>query len=247
MDVGDRNGRAIAGLLIMVGLMTGGWLLGAQIKSMKLIDRSVDVKGLSERIVKSDQADWALTFKTAGDELAGTFAQSEQNKNSVLQFLAAQGVKPAEITVGQISVSDRQTENGNGKGKRYILDQTVSVSSKDVDKLAAAGQKTSDLVKAGVVLGGNSNISYTFTGFAALKPDMITEALRNARASATRFAQDSGSKVGSIKSANQGVFSISAAAQSSADEESGVGGNGADTSIMKKVRVVATIEYYLVN
>src|SRR6185437_15998080 len=102
--------------------------------------------------------------------------------------------------------------SGNQTGPRYIVQQTVTVHSSDVDRIAKAGQKTAELVQAGIVVGGGygQGISYKFGGLNALKPDMITEATRNARAAADRFAADSGSKVGSIRSANQGVFSISA-------------------------------------
>jgi len=102
-------------------------------------------------------------------------------------------------------------------------------------------------VQAGIVVGDNNGqggIKYKFNGLNALKPDMITEATRNARASADRFAADSGSQVGSIRSANQGVFSISAVGGSDGD---GGGGGNADASIMKTVRVVATVDYYLVR
>jgi hypothetical protein len=80
---------------------------------------------------------------------------------------------------------------------------------------------------------------------------MITEATRNARASADRFAADSGSQVGSIRAANQGVFSISAAnagSETGPDEDGPQGIDAqADASLMKKVRVVATVDYYLVR
>jgi uncharacterized protein len=89
---------------------------------------------------------------------------------------------------------------------------------------------------------------YKFTALNSIKPDMITEATRNARAAADRFAADSGSKVGSIRQANQGVFSILPADQGSDAGEGGPGGYGgfaADTSLMKTVRVVTTVQYYL--
>ncbi len=240
----------LLGLCLLLGLVVGGWLLGAKIASIKLADRTVTVKGLVERTVKSDRAIWAITFKTPGDDLPSVFAHSEANKAAVLKFLSDQGISTSEVTTGQISVTDKQTNQyvQNG-GSRYILQQTVTVSTADVDKLAAAGAKTASLIQAGVVLADNSNIVYKFTGLNALKPDMITEATRNARASADRFAADSGSEVGVIRSANQGVFSISAdGATAASADESGEGGGGdaqADASIMKKVRVVSTIEYYL--
>jgi hypothetical protein len=100
------------------------------------------------------------------------------------------------------------------------------------------------LLQKGIVLTSNpgQGLIYKFSGLNSIKPDMITEATRNARAAADRFALDSGSKVGSIRQANQGVFSILAADQSS---ESGEGNFTADASLMKTVRVVTSVQYYL--
>jgi len=58
---------------------------------------------------------------------------------------------------------------------------------------------------------------------------------------------DSGSKVGSIRQANQGVFSILAAVPENGFREDGVGGSsaGSDSSLMKTVRVVTSVQYYL--
>jgi uncharacterized protein len=252
---GDLRPAGVLGALLMVGLALGGWLLGGQIKAMKLGDRYVTVKGLVERTVKSDTAIWPVSFKEAGNDLPQVFAKSEVDKQAVLKFFADQGVTPQEISVGQIQVTDKLANEygGNNTGPRYIVQQTVTVASGDVDKIAKAGQKTSDLVQAGIVVGGGfgQGIKYVFNGLNALKPDMITEATRNARASADRFAADSGSQVGSIRSANQGFFSISAADGSAGNAgggEAGEGGGGnADASIMKKVRVVATVDYYLLK
>lgn len=255
MEVEQFRGRVAQGALLMIGMIVGAWLLGSEIKAMKLADRYVTVKGLVERTVKSDRAVWAVTFKSAGDSLPAVFAKSETDKAAVIHFFARGGVTPGEITVGQINVTDKDTNeySGNERSPRYIVSQTVTVSSADVDKIARTGQRTADLVQAGVVLagatpGGNTGIVYQFTGLNALKPDMITEATRNARASADRFAADSGSQVGSIRSASQGVFSISANdGTSDAANDEGGGGSAADGSLYKKVRVVSTIDYYLLK
>jgi uncharacterized protein len=179
------------------------------------------------------------------------FAKSESDKAAVLKFFAEQGILPQDITVGQIQVTDKLANDygGNQAASRYVVQQTVTVHSSDVDKIAKAGQKTAELVQAGIVVGGGygQGISYKFGGLNGLKPDMITEATRNARASADRFAADSGSKVGSIRSANQGVFSISAADAGPSGEDGGGGGASPDSSMMKQVRVVATVDYYLVR
>jgi len=259
LDTQDRDRlipAAVLGGCLLLGLVLGGWVLGAQIKETKLADRYVTVKGLVERTVKSDSAIWPVTFKETGNDLQQVYAKSEADRAAVLKFFSAQGITEQEITVGQIQVTDKQANEYGGtntSGPRYIVQQTVTVSSSDVDKIAKAGQKTSQLLQAGIIIVGGygQGIRYVFNGLNALKPDMITEATKNARASADRFAADSGSQVGAIRSANQGVFSISAADAGSGvspGEEAGGGmGQSPDASIMKKVRVVSTVDYYLVR
>lgn len=250
---GSIRSAAVLGVCLMLGLIVGGWQLGSQIKATRLADRYVTVKGLVERTVKSDAAIWPVTFKEAGNDLPSVFSKSEADKNAVLKFFAEQGIGSDEITIGQIQVTDKQANeyggNNNG-GPRYIVQQTVTVNSKDVDKIAKAGQKTAELVQAGIAVGGGygQGIRYVFNGLNALKPDMITEATKNAHAAADRFAADSGSQVGGIRSANQGVFSITSADGGSATGDGGDGGGSSpDSSIMKKVRVVSTVDYYLVR
>ena len=245
------------GVCLLLGLVFGGWVLGSQIKETRLADRYVTVKGLVERTVKSDSAIWPVTFKETGNDLQQVYAKSEEDRAAVLKFFSAQGIMQQEISVGQIQVTDKQANEYGGNnqgGPRYIVQQTVTVSSNDVDKIAKAGQKTAQLLQAGIIVVGGygQGIRYMFNGLNALKPDMITEATKNARAAADRFAADSGSQVGSIRSANQGVFSISAADAGSGvgpGDEGGGGGVGQspDASIMKKVRVVSTVDYYLVK
>lgn len=246
----DR-GAIVLGTLLALGLIVGGWALGAQIKATRLSDRYVTVKGLVERTVKSDLAIWPISYKEAGDDLASVYARAEADKATILQFLSQQGIEGPETELGVVRVVDTQaTEYGGGNRAphRYIVEQQITVRSTRVDQIAAAAQKTMQLLQKGIVLNSDrgEGLAYKFTGLNAIKPDMITEATRNARAAADRFASDSGSKVGSIRQANQGVFSILPATQSSgASDESGYGGYAADGSMMKTVRVVTTVQYYL--
>jgi uncharacterized protein len=248
----EGGGRALMGVLIGVGLVLGGWALGAQIKATRLGDRFVTVKGLVERGVKSDLAIWPITYKEAGDDLSAVSAKTEADKKTVLDFLAAQGMQPAEIELGVIRVVDTQANEygaGNRAPHRYIVEQQITVRTPRVDQVSAAAQKTMQLLQKGIVMNSNpgQGVSYKFTGLNSIKPDMITEATRNARAAADRFASDSGSKVGSIRQANQGVFSILPADQGGEAGEGGevTAGFAADSSLMKSVRIVTTVQYFL--
>ncbi len=241
---------AVLGALLALGLVAGAWMMGAQIKAIRLGDRYVTVRGLVERRVKSDLALWSLNFKEAGDELSSVYAKTELDKKAILEFLAAQGIQSPEIQVGIIRVVDTQANEFGGAAKpphRFIVEQQVTVRTARVDQVVAAAQNSMQLVKQGVALTSNpgQGLVYKFNGLNSIKPDMITEATRNAREAANRFASDSGSKVGSIRQATQGVFSILAADQGSpVNELDGASGAG-DNSLMKTVRVVTLVEYFL--
>lgn len=249
----NRGGAAVLGLLLALGLIIGGWVLGVQIKATRLSDRYVTVKGLVERKVKSDLAIWLLSYKEAGDDLSLLYAKTEADKEVILQFLDQQGFQSSEIELGVVRVVDTQANEFAGNNRsahRYIVEQEVTVRTPRVDQVATAAQKTMQLLHKGTVLDSDpgQGLTYKFNGLNSIKPDMITEATRNARAAADRFASDSGSKVGSIRQANQGVFSITAADQGSDTSEPGdfvAGNTNADSSLMKTVRIVTTVQYYL--
>jgi hypothetical protein len=251
MDRSNRNGLIVLGMLLAIGLIVCGWVLGTEIKATRLSDRYVSVKGLVERKVKSDLAIWPIDYKETGDDLPSLYAKSESDKKTILQFLEQQGIQSSEVEIGVVRVVDRQTnEYGNAEkaAHRYIVEQQITVRTSRVDQVAAAAQKTILLVQKGIVLGSDrgETLTYKFTSLNAIKPDMISEATRNARTAADRFAADAGSKVGSIRSASQGVFSILAADQASSDaDEASYTGASADSSLMKTVRVVTSVEYYL--
>lgn len=246
----NRGESTILGFLLAIGLMVGGWTLGAQIKATRLGDRYVSVRGLAERTVKSDLAIWNLNYTETGDDLPALYSKTESDKKTILEFLAKQGIQPTEISVGIVNVVDTQANQYDGNRKaehRYIVQQEVTVQTARVDQAAAAAQNSIGLLQQGIVLTQiTGGLIFKFNGLNSIKPDMISEATRNARAAAERFALDAGSSVGTIRQANQGVFSILPAdsgVPAESDEPAYV--NNADSSLMKTVRVVTEVQYYL--
>jgi len=248
-----REGMLALGALLALGLVAGGWILGTQIKATRLADRYVSVRGLAERNVKADLAIWPIDYKEAGDDLPALYSKTEADRKVILQFLNHEGIQSAEIEIGVVRVVDNQANEYGGANcapHRYIIEQQITVMTPRVDQIAAAAQKTMALVQQGIVLNSNpgQGVAFKYTGLNSIKPDMITEATRNARAAADRFARDSGSAVGSIRQASQGIFSI-VAANSGGDtgesNEGGAYGTNADNSLMKTVRLVTSVQYYL--
>jgi hypothetical protein len=203
-----------------------------------MADRSVTVRGVSERDVTADLATWTVSFSDEGTTLAPVQASVDQKSRAVRAFFQDAGFKPDEVSDTAISAS--QNFDRDRKEERVTVSRSIQLRSRDVIKVRNAYARQSELIRDGVPING-SNVSYVFTKLNELKPAMIGEANQNARRSAEQFAQDSGAEVGRIKSASQGYFSIGARDGEVCDECGSSGG----TSPFQKVRVVTTIDYDL--
>lgn len=247
----EKNLSILLALGIFLGLVIGAAVLGRSLEEIRKSERYVTVKGFAERDVRSDLAVWPIKVKTAGDDLSEVSQSSEQTRKKVVQFLVEKGFKPEEIVNQYLTVSDRQAEYSS-KAKdslRYVADATILLRSSDVDKVQQVSQMTDELISAGVVISesrGYEGLSYMFTGLNTIKPEMMAEATKNARDAASQFAQDSGSRIGAIRKASQGLFSINDRDRAASQAE------GAEryyyqqsSDINKRVRVVLTIDYFL--
>ncbi|WP_173342389.1 SIMPL domain-containing protein [uncultured Fibrobacter sp.] len=199
-------------------------------------DRVVSVKGLSEREVKADYVIWPIVFKEVGNDLVALY-ESVQNKTATLEkFLLDNGVAAEEISKASPDITDTESEiyASEKRSQRYVATVVMTVASKDVEKLREIMGKQGELLKQGIAFSEGDyryRKIYTFNGLNDIKPEMIDEANKNARAAAQKFAADSESKLGKIKTATQGQFSIE-----DRDE---------NTPFIKKVRVVTSVQYFL--
>lgn len=228
----------VNGALIAIGLATAGYFIGDGFISARTLERSVEVKGLAERDVLADTAIWPMQVMIAGNDLEMLIATIETQGAQVSAFLAASGFTPEEISISAPSVVDRLARDYSDPNVtfRYAVTQVVTVFTSNIDAVRSAGRDLATLGKAGIVLNQsdyNFQTQYLFNGLNELKPAMIEEATRNAREVAEKFAEDSGSSLGRIRTANQGQFQIT-------DRDS-------NNPHIKKVRVVSTVRYYLVD
>ncbi len=231
-----REQRILPYLIVAVGIAAGGYLAGDGYYRARSLDRTVVVKGLSEREAPANIAIWPIRFTEAANDLDSLYAKLESDAGSVLAFLANHQFPLSEITVNPPAIVDKLAQAyGNTEARfRFSAIQSVNVYTTDVERVRGALQDLNELGRSGVVISGDdyqSRTQFLFTGLNDLKPAMIEEATRKAREVAQKFAEDSGSILGRIKTARQGQFSI-------VDRDS-------NTPHIKKVRVVSTIEYYL--
>jgi hypothetical protein len=241
-----QDSRAVllgAVAIIAVGLTTSGYVLGDGLRRAKLAERTVTVRGVSERNVTADLATWTVDFSHQGSDLGPVQQSVDDQARAVKGYFIRAGFRADEISDGDVSVGREQLKDPEGKAagaQRLTVRRSIQLRTNDVMKARAAYARQAELLRDGVELSG-SNISFTFTRLNALKPDMIAEADRNARQSAEQFARDSGSDVAGIKTASQGYFAVGPRDGEECDDCGSTGGS----SPFQKVRVVTTIDYDL--
>jgi len=233
----SKQNSLVLGVFIFLGLTSLGYLLGNSAIKFKEYERTVTVKGLSEKEFGADIVIWPIQFTAAGNNLEELYEAIDGNTTKISEFLAGKGVDKKEISFTTPSITDKSAQQYGNQAKaefRYTAIQTVTVYSSDIDSVRKVMGELSELGKQGIVFtGGNyqSQTEYLFARLNEIKPEMIEEATRKAREVAEKFASDSKSTLGKIRKATQGQFSITA--------------RDKNNPHIKKVRVVSTVEYYL--
>lgn len=232
----ETKGIIGAAVITAVGMIIMGMSIAKGIVDFKDRDRTVVVKGLSEREMKADKVTWSLTYKEIGNDPAVMYNLLEQKNAKVVAFLKSAGVSDKEISINPAVISDRQADNYGNEimNYRYKASSVITVTSTDIDKVRQLMRRQAELMKQGIAIVSDeysSNVRYEFTGLNKIKQDMVEEATKNAQATAEQFATDTKSDLGDIRSAQQGQFSIE-------DRDS-------NTPYIKKIRVVNTMTYSL--
>ena len=224
--------------LIAVGLFVMGNQIKKGIDNFVEKDRIVTVKGLAEMEVPANKVTWPLMYKEVGNELTVLYGKIHHTNDAIVKFLKEKGIDENEISINAPEIIDMQAERYNSSpiSYRYNVTTVITVTSSKVDLVRSLISEQGELLKQGIAITGGDyryNIQYDYTALNDIKPQMIEEATKNARSAAEKFAKDSDSRLGKIRNANQGTFSIT-------DRDD-------NTPYIKHVRVVTTVVYYLEN
>ena len=195
-------------------------------------DRAVTVKGLSTRDVRADHVVWPLSFSVQGNDLPSLYRQLAEVNQTLRSFLMQKGFQDSDFSTGNVSVDDNWASYYNHRPEfHYTISSSLVVSTDKVDLVVENNGCQSELLERGLVINSSEwNLDYQFNGLPELKPEMIEEATKNARAVAQKFADDASCRLGTIRRASQGQFSVE---------------SDNYQPWIKHVRVVTTVDYLL--
>lgn len=232
----NANGLVLAAITLAASIIVASLVLGRAMGEFKAYDRFVSVKGLAEREVPADSVIWPISFTVSDDNLPALQKKIEKSEQAIRDFLNAQGLGDSEATRSTPRITDHYAFGGNPDQRpphRYSGEAVLTIRSNKIQDVKKAMAATGTLLAHGVMLVYSYDYTprFDFTRLNDVKPEMIAAATRNAREAANQFAADSGSHVGSIRTARQGVFSI--------DQRD------AYSPEIKIIRVVTSVDFFL--
>lgn len=233
---------AILGLCIAVGPALAGFFIYKALLETKRSNRFVTAKGLVERVEKADRGTWEISSRVSGNNLNQLYQKLSYDSKLIQDFIKKEGFDSYEISLTSPRVTDlhaREYGSGPLPSERYIIEYSVFVNSSKVDALNALSAKTGALISQDIPIS-RSEARYYLDKFNALRPELISEATKNAQEIAQSFAKTTGNAIGGIRQAHQGVIRMTSPdASPNQDYDEGI------NSLFKKIRVVSTLEFYL--
>jgi hypothetical protein len=201
-------------------LVFGAAIIGAaMILAYGVIHRNqtngtLTVKGLGKKDFTSDLIYWEGTFSAQSANLEEGYSQLSSDRDKVLNYLVGKGLNKDQLVFSAVSTSkdtrNLYADNGRYLGEEFIgynLEQRVEITSNQVDEVEKISREITELLNMGVQFYSQSP-RYYFTQIEDLKVEMVSQATENARIRAEKMAEKSGAKLGSLKSAQMGIFQI---------------------------------------
>lgn len=224
--------RILESLILAAAIVIFGGFICCGLSKMGNRERTVSVRGLAEKEVLADKVFWSVSFTEVGNEISAVYRNVADKDSLVIKFFVDRGIAREDITVNALDITDALANPYMEKRpeNRYMMTSTITLASSQVENVRTLQSEIAELAARGIALNAGF-ANYAFTGLNAIKPQMIEEATKNARAAAEKFAKDSDSELGKIRNAQQGLFSIE-----NRDE---------NTSYIKKIRVVTYVDFML--
>ena len=223
-------------ILPTLGLIISSLILSFGFGKIKAKNNYVTVKGLSEREVMADKAWWGINAQISANSVEEIQNRVSKVESQIKSFLKNQGFTEEETNVEGFNIYEN---NYQGAVSKYNANINLSVSTSDIEKVKKGSKSVGDLIAKGILIQADkwaSGPKYYYTKFKEIKKEMLAEATKEAKAAAQEFANNSGSNVGKIRRANQGVFQILPGNQMQEDQV---------FFSDKIIRVVSTFDYYL--
>lgn len=239
----------LASLLLGLSLVVAVWIGGHYFNRARGQAKTVSVVGMAEKEFDSDLIVWDISYNVLSFDIQQGYADLKSMTQTVKQYLTDKGISEGEIDFKAITNYketeyryNNETHTSQNVFIGHRITQRVRIESNDVEKVEKISREIAELLDKGINIDDNS-VSYYYTKLSDLKIEMLAQATDNAKERAKTIAKSAGSRLGGLKTANMGVFQITA--PNSSDEEYSWGGTFNTSSKKKRASINMRLTYFV--
>ena len=236
----------LTAIVFSVAIIIAAVILGNAYIERSKPEGTISVTGLGRKDFTSDLIVWEGYFSRESRDLKQASAELNADRNLIQQYLIANGIKNDEVVFNAIEIHEKNrmkySPDGNYMGEEfegYRLNQSLQITSKDIDKIEGISRKITELINEGVRFNSTPP-RYYFTGLSDLKIELVSHATADARNRAEKIAENSGGDIGDLISAQMGIFQITG---QNSNEEFSWGGTYNTTSRDKSASITMKLTY----
>lgn len=222
-------------LILAVALFGGLMQIGGGISART--DSGIVVTGSARTEAIADNVVWTLSVSLSRPKVADAVTQVGNDVAAVTKYLTDGGIPDEALTLGSVSTyGQEEYVNGNSTGRilNYRATRDVTVRTKDVELVSKLSQGIGSILQSGVNVN-NYGPQYYISTLAELRPQLLEEAMRDAKVRADAITKAVGSSVGVVTGVKSGVFQVT-----TPDSTMTADGGAYDTSTIKKT-VTSTV------
>ncbi len=237
--------NSLGAICIAIAVIISASVLGSAWKKSHAGKSALNVTGLASREFDSDLIVWSASFSKKAMTLKEAYKNLKDDAEITRRYLIdKEGLKESEMVFSSVTITkDYETEKSKESTRQiftgYNLSQTISVESKNVERIEGVSRHITELIDAGVELNSEAP-RYYYTKIADLKIEMLAEAARDAKQRAQKIVENAGGSLSHLKSAEMGVFQITAP---NSTEEYSWGGAFNTDSKKKNASITVKLEY----
>jgi hypothetical protein len=206
-------------------------------------EKRITVTGSTTRRITSDSVVWRATVKSQAPDMAQAYRKLAADVPEVVAFVKARGVDEKQIKVAAATIEELHPRDKEGHPMvetttAFVTQETVEVSSSDIEKVESISREVTKLIDRGVYITSDAPL-YIYTKLSELKVQMLADASKDARDRAQQIAAHSGAKVTSLIVARMGVMQVNPKNSTEVSSE----GNNDKTSLEKDAMAIVTASF----
>jgi len=228
-----------AALILAVGMGYGLSLVGNGLSAKA--GNSITVTGSAKTSAVADNAVWNLNVSEISQQVSVAVKKIGTSVDALSKYLVAGGLASDAIEVGGVTTfANNEYVNGNSTGRilSYQANQSVVVRSKDVDLIKKLSNGMGALLQTGVNIN-NYGPQFYVSNLDKLRPQLLAEAMVDAKARGVSITKAVGSKLGPVLAVTSGPVQVT----QPDSVDTSAGGMYDTSSIPKSVSVTVSVSF----